>query len=160
MNDLGQHTIDFNTETVDLGPVTLQPEEDVLWVRVRQVSPVDPWPFSFGLLYFASADGRTLGTVKAYGHTEGELYRLGVGRPPVVRTGRLYWYSRHYNLGWVKAKDPPSWTLAFQWESGESGSGAPALGTRATLGVLGDLAGAGVSYAISNGLATIKLLPR
>ena len=65
MKDLGQHTIDFNTETLDIGPVTLPDEAEILWVKVTQVAPVTPWPFSFGLLYFESSDGRTLGTVKA-----------------------------------------------------------------------------------------------
>ena len=64
MKDLGQHTIDFNTETLDIGPVTFGEDESVLWVEVKQVAPVEPWPFSFGLLYFESSDGRTLGTSK------------------------------------------------------------------------------------------------
>ena len=160
MNDLGLHTITANDSVLDLGPVSLGPDDDTLWIKVRQESPVEPWPFSYGLLYFENLDGRTLGTTKAYGHLYGEIYRLGVGRTPVERTGRLYWDSRHYNLGWVKAKDPPTWTLSFKWESGSSSAGSPSLGTRATLGVLGDLVGAGVSYAITNGIATIRLSPR
>ena len=159
MKDLGQHTIDFNTETLDIGPVTFGENEQTLWVEVKQVAPVEPWPFSFGLLYFESSDGRTLGTVKAYGHRAGETYRLGLGRAPLVRSGRLKFDSRHYNLGWVKAKDPPTWTLAFRVETGSDSSGddVPSFGTRATLGVLTDTAGAVIDYAITDGVARVLL---
>ena len=159
MKDLGQHTIGPNTETLDIGPVTFEENEQTLWVEVRQVAPAGPWPFSFGLLYFESSDGRTLGTVKAYGHRTGETYRLGVGRPPLVRSGRLKFDSRHYNLGWVKAKSPQTWTLAFSVETGSdsSGSDVPVFGTRATLGVLTDAAGAVIDYAITDGVARILL---
>ena len=157
MNDLGLHTITANDYVLDLGPVTLGADDDTLWVKVRQEAPVEPWPFSYGLLYFETLDGRTLGTTKAYAHPLGEFYRLGIGRPPLERSGRLYWDSRHYNLGWVKAKDPPSWTLSFQWESGQSSVGTPSLGSRATLGVLADLADTGVSYSIREGVARILL---
>ena len=159
MKDLGQHTIGPNTETLDIGPVTFEENEQTLWVEVRQVAPAGPWPFSFGLLYFESSDGRTLGTVKAYGHRTGETYRLGVGRPPLVRSGRLKFDSRHYNLGWVKAKSPQTWTLAFGVETGSDSSGGdvPVFGTRATLGVLTDAAGAVIDYAITDGVARILL---
>ena len=159
MKDLGQHTIGPNTETLDIGPVTFEENEQTLWVEVRQVAPAGPWPFSFGLLYFESSDGRTLGTVKAYGHRTGETYRLGVGRPPLVRSGRLKFDSRHYNLGWVKAKSPQTWTLAFSVETGSDSSGGdvPVFGTRATLGVLTDAAGAVIDYAITDGVARILL---
>ena len=159
MNNLGSHVITANDVVVDLGPVDIGVGDDSLWVKVTQVSPVDPWPFSYGLLYFASTDGRTLGTVKAYGHQAGELYRLGVGPPPLVRSGRLYWESRHYNLGWVKAKSSPAWTLSFQWESGQSSSGSGSTGSDATLGVLGNLGSTGVDYAISGGFARVRLSP-
>jgi len=159
MKDLGQHTIGPNTETLDVGPVTFEENEQTLWVEVKQVAPVEPWPFSFGLLYFESSDGRTLGTVKAYGHRSGETYRLGIGRPPLVRTGRLKFQSRHYNLGWVKAKNPKTWTLAFSVETGSDSSGddVPSFGTRATLGVLADTAGSLVRYAVTDGVARILL---
>ena len=159
MKDLGQHTIGPNTETLDIGPVSLEETESVLWVEVRQLAPAGPWPFSFGLLYFESSDGRTLGTVKAYGHRAGEIYRLGVGRTPLVRSGRLKFDSRHYNLGWVKAKNPQTWTLAFSVETGSDSSGGdvPVFGTRATLGVLTDVAGAVINYAITDGVARVLL---
>jgi hypothetical protein len=159
MKDLGQHTIGPNTETLDVGPVTFEENEQTLWVEVKQVAPVEPWPFSFGLLYFESSDGRTLGTVKAYGHRSGETYRLGIGRPPLVRTGRLKFQSRHYNLGWVKAKNPQTWTLAFSVETGSDSSGGdvPIFGTRSTLGVFTDLAGSVINYAITDGVARILL---
>ena len=159
MKNLGQHTIGPNTETLDIGPVTFEESENTLWVEVKQVAPVEPWPFSFGLLYFESSDGRTLGTVKAYGHRTGETYRLGVGRPPLVRSGRLKFDSRHYNLGWVKAKSPQTWTLAFSVETGSDSSGGdvPVFGTRATLGVLTDVTGAVIDYAITEGVARILL---
>ena len=161
MIDLGVHTITYNTDHLDVGEVTLNPGDDSLWVEVRQVQPVTPWPYSFGLLYFESTDGRTLGTVKAYGHTEGEIYRLGIGRPPLVRTGRLRFFSRHYNNMWVKAAKPSEWSLRFRYETGTSaGGGGGEFGFPATLGVLADLADAGVSYAIdATNFATVKLSP-
>lgn len=157
MNNLGSHSITANDVVVDLGPVDLGVDDDSLWVKVTQISPVDPWPFSYGLLYFASTDGRTLGTVKAYGHQTGEFYRLGIGRTPLVRSGHLYWESRHYNLGWVKAKSSPPWTLSFQWESGQSSSGSGPTGPAATLGSFGNFADSRVSYAYTNGFARIRL---
>lgn len=157
MNDLGQFTITENTLVVDLGPATLQPDDDAVWVKVRQVFPDDPWPFSYGLLYWESSDGRTLGTVKAYGHTSGEVFRLSTGRAPLVRAGRLYWDSRHYNLQWVKAKDPPTWTLAFQWSSGQTSSGSPAFGNRATLGSFANPDGSGIPLTVSDGTAKLNL---
>ena len=157
MNDLGTFTITENSVVVDLGQVTLGPSDDSLWVKVQQVSPAEPWPFSYGLLYFESADGRTLGTVKAYGHQSGEIFRIGTGRAPLLGDGRLYWESRHYNLGWVKAKDPPTWRLAFQWESGQSASSPDSSGAGATLGSPADFADTGVSYAIADGFARIRL---
>ena len=162
MIDLGVHTITYNTDHLDIGEVTLNSGDDTLWVEVRQVEPVTPWPFSFGLLYFESTDGRTLGTVKAYGHTEGEIYRLGIGRPPVVRTGRLRFFSRHYNNQWVRAVEPPQWSLQFRYETGQTSGGGSGgeFGFPATLGVLADLADAGVSYAIDAAdFATVKLSP-
>ena len=157
MNDLGQVTITENSLVVDLGPVTLQPEEDALWVKVTQVSPVDPWPFSYGLLYWESSDGRTLGTVKAYGHTAGEIYRLSNGRAPSVRTGRLFWDSRHYNLQWVKADPAPTWTLSFQWTSGLSVDGGPSFGSRATAWVFADADDAGVPITVKDGFSYLTV---
>ena len=159
MIDLGIHSITYNTDHLDIGDVELNPGDDTLWVEVRQIEPVTPWPFSFGLLYFESIDGRTMGTVKAYGHTEGEIYRLGVGRPPLERSGRLRFFSRHYNLQWVRSVEPPAWSLQFRYETGtSSGGGGGNIGIPATIWSPGDTADARSSFAIgADGFARIKL---
>ena len=159
MRDLGSISMGPSDTEESLGPITLEPDDDTIWLRVTQTSPVENWRYSFALVSFVTDDGAELGTTKVYGNLLGEIFAIGVRRPPVVRTGRIRFVCRHYNLAWLRTEGAPSWDLSFQWESGSSGAGAPALGTRATLGVLGDLASAGVSYAINNGLATIRLTP-
>ena len=160
MRPLGDLVIGPSDYEKWLGPITLEPEDDTLWLEVTQRSPVENWKYSYALVSFISDEGAELGTTKIYGNLRGEVFRLGVRRPPLVRTGSIRFVSRHYNLNWLNAKGAPNWELSFEWESGASGVGAPSLGTRATLGVLSDLAGAGVSYAISGNFATIKLLPK
>ena len=142
-----------------LGPITLGPDDDTVWLRVTQTSPVENWRYSFALVSFISDEGAELGTTKVYGNLLGEVFAIGVRRPPRERTGRIRFVCRHYNLAWLRTEGAPTWDLSFQWESGSSGSGAPALGTRATLGVLGDLARAGVSYVVRDGVARILLSP-
>lgn len=160
MNEIGVISIGPTDLAVEVGSFSLEAEDDTVFVEVQQMSPNQTWNYSFGLLWWESAFGRELGTQKVYGHTSGEIYKLGVGRSPRSRAGRIMFAARAYNRGWISISDPPKWTLAISAESAKSNAGAfpdvPAFGTRATLGVLADLADAGISYAISNGIATIK----
>ena len=157
---VGQHTFTPDDLVVTIGGFDLGADHDTLWVRLTSETPPTPWPWSYGILGWKTAAGYELGSVKAYSEEVGQVFRLGVGLPPVERAGVLTFAPRGYNLAWVKKGNP--WTLRFEAQSGISATppSFPDFGTRATLGVLSDLAGAGVSYAITGNLATIKLLPK
>ena len=160
MQSLGDLVIGPSDHELWLGPITLGEGDDSLWLEVTQTAPVENWRYSYALVSFITDEGAELGTTKIYGNLFGEVFRLGIRRPPVVRTGRLRFISRPYNLSWLSAKGAPQWELSFAWESGQSGAGAPVFGTRATLGVLADLAESAVKYAIDQGFARILLTPR
>jgi len=117
---LGTVQIGPTSGRVAIGDVTLQPGADTLWVKVRQLGGASPWPHGFGLLSWQSASGRELGTTKVWGHTEGEVVRLGVGLQPVATTGVLCFEPRSYNLSWVKASGAV-WQLQFESQSGLTG---------------------------------------
>ena len=142
-----------------LGPVTLGPDDDTIWLRVTQTSPTENWRYSFALVSFITDDGADLGTTKVYGNLFGEIFAIGVRRTSRLRTGSIRFVCRHYNLAWLKTKGAPTWDLSFQWESGQSGSGSGSTGSDATLGVLGNLGTTGVDYAISGGFARVRLSP-
>ena len=127
MNPLA--SIDVGPMDLDVlvGAITLPVDTDSLFVRMRQTGGSSPWLFSYGLLSWRTANGRDLGTVKAYPHIEGELYRLGVGLSPVERTGGLYFTPRSYNLNWIKAGERLQ--LSFEWEAAAIGAGGPGGGS-------------------------------
>jgi hypothetical protein len=107
---------------IDVGPVALGDDDDTIWIRVTSAPQSDcPWPWSYGLLTWISDNGRELGTIKINGVCEGEVFRLGVGRAPSLRTGRLSFTPRSYNLSWVKLGNP--WTLTFEAVSGVTNGG-------------------------------------
>ena len=144
-----------------VGSFSMAPEDDTIWVKVHQTSPPDIWSYSYGLLTWRTDKGQELGTIKVYGDVDGEVFRLTVGLPPESLSGNFYFTARAYNRRWISVDNPPVWQLSFQAQSGvSSGGGGGGFGFAATLGVLADLADTGVSYAISNGVATIKLSPR
>lgn len=151
----------FHPDDADrvVGDFSLDADQDTIWIKVTSLSPPTPWPWSYGILSWQSSDGHELGSVKAYSEQLGEVFRLGVGLPPSQRTGRITFEPRSYNLAWIKQGNP--WTLKFEAQSGNSSNppSFPDFGTRATLGVLGDLANAGVSYVIRAGVARILLSP-
>ncbi len=157
--DLGSLT--FTPDDTDrvVGSFSIGDDDDTIWIRVESETPPTPWPWSYGILGWKTEQGYELGSVKAYSDEAGQVFRLGVGLQPVVRTGVITFEPRSFNLNWVKKGNP--WTLKFEAQSGNSSStpADPAFGTRATLGVLGDLASAGVSYAIGNGFASVRLSP-
>ena len=139
---------------ISVGVADLEPEDDTLWIKVTSKSSGDcPWPWSYGLLTWISENGRELGTVKINGVCEGEVFRLGVGLPPSVRSGSLSFTPRSYNLKWIELGNP--WTLEFSWKSGNSGGGqVPAFGTKATLMTPGVPRGNALpDYSILDGLA-------
>ena len=157
--DLGSLT--FTPDDTDrvVGSFSIGPDDDTIWIRVESETPPTPWPWSYGILGWKTDEGYELGSVKAYSDEAGQVFKLGVGLQPVERTGVITFEPRGYNLAWIKRGNP--WTLNFSAQSGSSSSGAPPVfGTRATLGVLSDLVNLAVSYAISNGFASISLIPK
>ena len=154
---VGQHTFTPDDLVTTIGSFSLDADHDTVWVRVTSQTPPTPWPWSYGILGWKSAQGYELGSIKAYSEEVGQVFRLGVGLPPMERSGVITFAPRGYNLAWVKKGNP--WTLQFEAQSGTAATPPllPSFGTRATLGVLGDLASAGVSYAIKDGIATIRL---
>lgn len=153
MNEVGVISIGPTDLAVEVGSFSLEEEHDTVWFEVTQMSPNQTWNYSYGLLWWESAFGRELGTKKVYGNTVGEIHKLGVGRTPRSRSGRVMFSPRSFNNAWISISQPPIWTIAVSAESGKSNAGAipdvPGFGIRATLGVLSDLAGAGISYAIT-----------
>ena len=155
---VGQITVTPDSGVINVGAFSLGAGEDTIWVEVQQVSPDGPWPFSFGILGFETTYGHELGTIKVFPSSTSSNYKLSVGLPPSVQTGVITFEPRSYNLAWVRAGTP--WSLNFSARSGQScgvpGDG-PAFGTRATLGVLGDLLNRGVSYAFGDAGARVRL---
>lgn len=137
--------------TVEVGSFSLKEDDDTIFIEVQQTSPDQVWNYSYGLLWWESSFGRELGTEKVYGCLSGEVFRLSIGRTPRSRNGRLYFTPRAYNRKWISIDSPPTWSLSFAAESAKSGSvpDVPVFGTRATLGVLADLVGSRVTYAIN-----------
>lgn len=125
--DLGTTTFGPNDTEVNVGPVTLVEGADTLWVRVTQMSGPTPWPWSYGIASFQSVEGRSLGSVKAFGHPSGEVVRLGVGLSPLVRDGSLRFEPRSFNLAWVRNGHP--WQLNFEVRSGVSAGAGGGGGT-------------------------------
>ena len=125
--DLGTQTFGPTDQVVDVGAVTLVEGADTLWVRVTQMSGPTPWPWSYGIAAFQSIEGRSLGSVKAFGTPSGEVVRLGVGLPPLVRDGRLLFEPRSFNLAWIRNGNP--WQLNFEVRSGVTTVAASGGGT-------------------------------
>ena len=107
---------------IEVGTAFLAEQDDTIWFRVTS-SPSGgcPWPWSYGLLTWITEEGRELGTVKVNGVCEGEVFRLGVGRAPSLRSGRISFTPRSYNLAWIELGNP--WTITFEWVSGQSSGG-------------------------------------
>ena len=142
-------TVSPDTTDVVVGAFALEENHDTIWVRVTQLNSDGPWPFSYGILSWKSAEGYELGSVKCYGSTESEVFRLGVGRPPLLRSGSLTFEPRSFNLAWVKTGYP--WTLKFEAASGQSSNGQSggdiSPGNGATLGSFADTPNARVTFA-------------
>jgi len=99
---------------ITVGPVFLPPFGGIeVWVR--QTSGPSPWPYGFGLLWVENSWGRELGTIKVYGHMEGEAYRLGAGLSSLLGGGVLKFFPRSYNARWFRASGE-KWQLEFFYD--------------------------------------------
>ncbi len=114
-----------------VGSYSLEPEADTVWVRITQLSQSTNSPWSYGILSWRTSEGRELGSIKAYGNVESEVFTLRTGRTPSQRDGVLTFTPRGFNLGWIKNGFP--WPLRFEATSGSVSEGTPAFGTKATL---------------------------
>ena len=134
---------------VDIGEFVLGAQDDTIWIKVTSAPQSGcPWPWSYGLLTWISDNGRELGTVKINGVCEGEVFRLGVGRTPSLRTGRLSFTPRSYNLAWVKLGHP--WTLTFEAVSGVTNGGGGGQTVGAVVNSFVDTANNGLSLVRVN----------
>jgi hypothetical protein len=154
---VGERTFTPDDSSGVIGGISLSDEDDTIWVRVTNLNQPGPWPWSYGILGWQTSQGYELGSIKCFSDSVGEVAKLGVGLRPVVRTGELVFRPRSYNLAWIKNGNP--WTLRFEAKVGSSSSGGdlPEFGYRATLGVLSDLAGSVINYAITDGVARVLL---
>ena len=140
-----------------VGSFTLQDDDDTIWFKVLQTSPADVWTYSYGLLTWRTSEGQELGTVKVHGHIHGEIVSLGVGLPPLQRSGNVFFTPRAWNRRWISVDKPPIWGLSFEAQSGISGSGSPVFGTRATLTALSDRLGNAAEFVFADGFARVAL---
>ena len=142
---------------IDVGGAVMEEGDDTMWIKVTSLPTEDGcnWPWSYGLLTWKTEEGRELGTVKVNGVCEGEVFRLGVGRPPSLRTGRLYFEPRSYNTKWVELGHP--WTLTFSYATGNSSGSVPAVGGAAISGFDPDNGVAGLDWSLEDGFAALIL---
>jgi hypothetical protein len=108
---------------IDVMPAQMGENDDTMWIKVTSLPTEGDcnWPWSYGLLTWKTEEGRELGTVKINGVCEGEVFKLGVGRPPLLRSGRLSFEPRSYNLKWIELGHP--WTLTFEYSTGITAGG-------------------------------------
>lgn len=130
-----------------IGPFLMGADHDTLWVRITQLNGQTNSPWSYGILSWKTSNGYELGSVKAYGQTESEVFRLGIGRPPYERTGQLTFEPRGFNLGWIKNGYP--WSLKFECASGTTSGGGGGTRTGFVINSFVDTA--------SNGLSLVRV---
>ena len=118
---VGTRTFVPNDLSEVVGSFSMGEDDDTLWVRITQLNGQVPQVFSYGILSWKTTNGYELGSTKAYGETESEVFRLGIGRAPSVRTGSVTFEPRGFNLGWIR--EGFDWTLQFEASSGTSSSG-------------------------------------
>ena len=142
---------------VFIGNYALAEGDDTIWVKVTSSTEGDTcvWPYSYALFTWVSSEGRELGTAKIHGVCDGEVFRLGVGRPALERAGELYLYPRNYNLRWIDKGTP--WSLAFQVVSGNSSPqlGDGAVGRNTISSFSPDNGKAELDFSIEDGFATL-----
>ena len=134
-------------ETV-IGSFVMGQDDDTLWVRIKQITTTPNTPWSYGILSWKTPNGYELGSVKAYGETESEVFRLGIGRPPYERSGLLTFEPRAFNLGWIKNGYP--WTLSFEAASGQTTGGGGSQTPSAVINSFVDTSDNGLSLVRVN----------
>ena len=147
---LGEKTVGPNDLRVVVGSFSLGETDDTLWIEVQRTTPRGSWPWSYGILSYQTNFGLELGSTKAYTASEGEVFRLGVGRKPRGRTGSIIYEPRSFNLAWVKNGYPL--TLSFSAASGVA-SPVPAQAG----GIAFPVEGKSWSYDQNTGLVRLKL---
>lgn len=147
---VGTYTFTPNDTQVVIGSFSMQEGQDTIWVRITQDQPPGPWPWSYGILGFKTSFGYELGTIKAFAEPEGSVQRLGVGLPPVVRTGVITFEPRSFNLAWIKKGNP--WSLTFEAQSGVQAGASNGSVTFPVTSAQGD-----IPFTLnSNGLAQLN----
>jgi len=147
--DLGARTVGPSDLRVVVGSFSIGETDDTIWLEVQRTGPSGPWPWSYGILSWQTSFGLELGSVKAYTASEGEIFRLGVGRAPRSRTGSVIYEPRSFNLAWVKNGYPL--TLAFSAASGVTTAAATGGG------VAFPVEGGDWLYKQATGLVQLKL---
>ena len=140
---VGTRTFTPDDLTEVVGSFSMEEDHDTLWVRITQTNGQTPQVFSYGILSWKTSNGYELGSTKAYGDTESEVFRLGIGRPPYERTGQLTFEPRGFNLGWIQNGYP--WTLKFEAASGTTTGGGGGLRAGAVINSFVDTANNGLS---------------
>jgi hypothetical protein len=119
-SEVGSISVSPGDNVVEVGSFELAEGADTLWVRMTNTGTPGPWPWSYGILSFKTEEGQPLGSIKAYNSYEGEVFRLGVGLAPSVRSGVLTFEPRGFNMAWIKQGNP--WSLKFEAQSGNTGA--------------------------------------
>ena len=145
---VGTKTFEPNDLQTVIGPFVMDQDADTLWVRITQLNGIPNSPWSYGILSWKSSSGFELGSVKAYGETESEVFRLGIGRPPSERSGQLTFEPRGFNLGWIKNGYP--WQLKFECSSGQTSGGGGGSTVRGVVNSFVDTADNGLSLVRVN----------
>lgn len=91
----------FDDEVV-VGPAEVPPS-GLLPVRLRLLSGPHPFQFGYCLLFYRSAFGRELGTIRVWPGNETDTYMLGTGSPALDPSGVLVLQPRAWNLRWIQA---------------------------------------------------------
>lgn len=153
---VGTVTVSPNDTRVVVGDLTIDDNYDTIWVRVRQISPSGPWPWSFVIIGWETAFGYELGTAKAYAEREGEVFTLRVGRPPVEFSGSIIIEPRSFNLQWVRNGYPL--TLRVDCSSGKSVpiEGGDTFGDGPSAWCFADSRGLGVDWKFEGDLSYIN----
>lgn len=146
---LGVKTVGPNDLKVVVGSFTIEEGDDTIWVEVQRTNPAGSWPWSYGILSWQTSFGLEFGSVKAYTSSSGEIFRLGVGRTPRSRTGRIVYEPRAFNLAWVQKGY--SLTLDFAASSGVTAA-SPLGSTSVAFSVVDRV----WQYASSSGLLNLK----
>ena len=145
---VGEKTFQPNDLSRVIGSFSMEADDDTLWVRITQLNNQPNGPWSYGILSWKTSTGYELGSTKAYGETESEVFRLGIGRPPSIRTGQLTFEPRGFNLGWIKNGYP--WTLRFEASSGQTTGGGGGLRAGAVINSFVNTANTGLSLVRVN----------